>query len=585
MLLMAEQRRCGRGSDPPKRQVTTEGWTPSGRRPLQCAARQRGLGLLLLCIGLAAWPALAQETLPTPEEGPAAPSELTPEEGPAPPQPAPSQLPPAQEEPSPLTPPELPPVPHVPASEAGPEWKFTPGVAAYGSYTSNATLAPPGQAKSDFFADLTPSIGITGNTSRLKFNLDYSLEAIGYAQETGLSELRNHLDLVTTATLAPDLLYVDGRAIVQQYPSIAQRPVSGSALAASSNLETVTSLSLSPYIRHHFGNFAESELRYTLNQGTGGGIPDSLTNRLTGTLISGSQFKRLLWTLRADGASTIYSGSGTSSTGASTGSRPNSSSALGLADVEYRLNRTYGLLASVGYEVIDDPTLTDQPNGPIGSVGVRWTPGPRTSVVLNLNHRFDDTFVSGDASYLLTPRARITASYTEQIVTSQTLFANDLSFLVTDEFGNFIDARTAQLFSLGGSNFGLETDAFKLKSFNAGLHGAQGRNTFDAIGYYETRDVESTGEFDRAVGGALNWGRELSRLTTLNLTLRYRDTTFDVPGAPDHQQLVGAGASLVYHMNETLDGIGAVNYTRQFADIPDNEFSELIVSFGLAKHF
>src|SRR5262249_22530303 len=148
------------------------------------------------------------------------------------------------------------------------------------------------------------------------------------------------------AALAPELFYVDARAVVQQYPNLGQGKVSGSSLTASSNLQTVTSLNLSPYLRHHFGSFADSELRYTFNQSSAGGtLPDSLSNRATGSLISGAEFKRLLWTLTADGSSTVYSGTGSDS-------RPNSSTALGVAETEYRLNRRYGLLASVGYERI-----------------------------------------------------------------------------------------------------------------------------------------------------------------------------------------------------------------------------------------
>jgi hypothetical protein len=54
----------------------------------------------------------------------------------------------------------------------------------------------------------------------------------------------------------------------------------------------------------------------------------------------------------------------------------------------------------------------------------------------------------------------VRAVYTDQVyTTSQALFANNLSFLTKDEFGNFIDSRTEQLFSLSNSSFGVQTDA------------------------------------------------------------------------------------------------------------------------------
>ena len=42
---------------------------------------------------------------------------------------------------------------------------------------------------------------------------------------------------------------------------------------------------------------------------------------------------------------------------------------------------------------------------------------------------------------------------------------------------------------------------------------------------------------------------------------------------------------LVYHLNDTVDGILTLNYARQFADIPTNSFQEMVMSVGLQKRF
>src|SRR6266436_5948020 len=107
------------------------------------------------------------------------------------------------------------------------DWIVTPRVSLYESYTSNASLAPDGQDRSDFFS---------------------------------------------TLALVPELLFVDGAASVQQVPSSGQAPVSASPLAASTNLETVSVYDISPYIKHHFGTFADTELRYTFNQVHSSGV-------------------------------------------------------------------------------------------------------------------------------------------------------------------------------------------------------------------------------------------------------------------------------------------------------------------------
>jgi hypothetical protein len=47
--------------------------------------------------------------------------------------------------------------------------------------------------------------------------------------------------------------------------------------------------------------------------------------------------------------------------------------------------------------------------------------------------------------------------------------------------------------------------------------------------------------------------------------------------------LTDVGGSLVYHLNDTVDGILTLNYTRQFANIFTNSSQEMVVSVGLQK--
>lgn len=472
------------------------------------------------------------------------------------------------------------------------EWTVAPSVALYGSYTSNASLNPLGEGNPDFFTTLVPSIGIQGDTPRIKLSFDYSLDAIAYASNPQLDEIRNNLNFLSTFTLVPELFFIDGAASVQQVPTNGQSFTSSSPLAASTNLSTIGVYDISPYMKNHFGDFADSEFRYTFGQVLAGnagsattGFPDqtsalsnSLSNRLTETLVSGSRFTRLLWTVVGDVESTTF-----------TGDNPDTSSQLLQANAEYRLDRQVGLLASVGYERISDPTFAPdpEPDGPIGSVGVKYTPGPRTSIVVNLNHRYNDNFVTGSASYLIGKESKLTAAYTDQVYTSsQALYSNNLSFLTTDEFGNFIDSRTQQLFSLANSNFGIESGAFRQRSFGLGAHIVQGRNAFDGSAYWQNRNVFQTGENDTAIGGALSWGRVLNPFANIDLTVRYANENFDIPfGESDNQQIVGVGGSFVYHLNDTVDGVLTLNYSRQFSDEPSNSFEETVLSLGLQKRF
>ena len=79
--------------------------------------------------------------------------------------------------------------------------------------------------------------------------------------------------------------------------------------------------------------------------------------------------------------------------------------------------------------------------------------------------------------------------------------------------------------------------------------------------------------------------RALTPDANLNVTARYANEQCDVGLSDNNQQLIGLGGSLAYQLNDTLDGILTVNFTRQLADAPTNQFSEMVVSVGLQKQF
>jgi uncharacterized protein (PEP-CTERM system associated) len=451
------------------------------------------------------------------------------------------------------------------------DWKITPHISVFQSFTSNARLAPPGEEESDFFTTASPGIDIHRESPSLNFDLSYALDAIAYVRDEELSELRNRLQFVSTATIAPELLFLDARAAMLQQPDNSRRTGSGSALAGSTNLETVKTYSISPYLLYHFGSIADSEIRYSFNQTYSDDLSDSTAHRVNVGLTSGSRFSRIRTTLQLSGEEISES--------------REISTRLAELSAEYRLSREVGLLGSVGYERIEDPTLDDEPDGPIGGAGIQLKPGPRSSVTLLYQHRFDSDFFSGEARYVIGPRTWIDASYSESIETSNSLFADNLDFLTRDEFGNYVDSRTARLFSLDDTGFGLEENAFRLKVFDLGLHLVRGRNTFDLVAYHERRDTDATDEKDTAFGGALNWQRQISPLSRLDFTARYRHGKFDDGTQDDTVRLIGAGASFIHSLNENLDGVVALSYLQQLSDEREDEFSEGVVSIGLTKRF
>jgi len=240
-------------------------------------------------------------------------------------------------------------------------------------------------------------------------------------------------------------------------------------------------------------------------------------------------------------------------------------------------------LAGVGYESIRDETLDNQPNGPIGMVGVRLT-GARTSLVLAFNHRFDSNYPSMDFSYQISSQSQIRASYAEGIDTTASLFATDVAFLATDAFGNFVDARTAQLFSLGNTGLGVQNSAFRQRSLTVGYVGVFDRDSVNASGYLEMRDGSRSESSETAFGGIVGWRHEISPLDEVGATLRFQHTSGG-SSQGGTQNTVNLGISYSRKLSDTLTGVALYDFTDRFSTKSSDRFLENVVTIGLQKSF
>jgi uncharacterized protein (PEP-CTERM system associated) len=469
------------------------------------------------------------------------------------------------------------------APAAAGEWDITPSVSVSESFTDNAQLAPPGQAQWDFVTNLTPAISVHGEGGRVTLDLDASINGILYARDGSLDDVLLNLIESNRTELISDMLFLDTRALVSQYAVRPGDTVSGSQ-SSSQQGATVGTLLVSPYLRNHFGDFGDSEVRYTLGQVLSGSsdIANSTTNELSAQLVSGARFNRLRWTLTGDAAYTLQGGANDNNNGGN-GTTGNTLHLLARADAEYVLTREWSLLAGIGYEKIQNPTLDTEPDGPIGDIGFHWRPGPRLSLVLQFNHRFDDNFLSGSLSYQIGSATLLTANYSEGIQTTQGLLAEDVGFLTTDPSGNFIDARTAQLFSLSTDGLGFQNSAFRQRLFEVDLSSVFGLNHVNAHGYYITQtggqDVDEKG-----FGGSLGWTRDLSENDQASATVRYQHVNSH-GGDNQTDDTVGVGVSVSHKFSETLQGVVLYTFTNRFSPNQSDRYRENVVTVGLVKTF
>jgi uncharacterized protein (PEP-CTERM system associated) len=464
------------------------------------------------------------------------------------------------------------------------DWSFKPAVGLYESFTSNAKLAPPGDENWDFVTDLEPSLVVHGAGGRFTLDLDGSAKFLLYARDRSLSTILPSLMEANTTELIPDLLFIDTHAFVGQQPKNTGQAVSGSEFTGQQGSTTATFV-VSPYMRNHFGDFADSQLRYTFSGFLGtSGVGRSMTNSLTETVVSGPQFQRLKWTVTGAASFSQYSNSNSDSNSNSgnAGSR-NTYNLLAEVDGEYVIDNWISALAGVGYEAIHDETLDSQPNGPIGLVGVRLT-GARMSLVLAFNHRFDSNYPSMDFTYQINPQSQIRASYTEGIDTTASLFANDVSFLSTDAYGNFVDARTSELFSLGNTGLGVQNSAFRHRSFNVSYVGVFDRDSVNASGYFDMRNGSQGQSSETAYGAILGWRHSISPVDEFSASLRFQRTS---GGNSDGgtQSTINLGLAYSRQLSDTLTGVALYDFTNRFSSSSSDRFRENVVTVGLKKSF
>jgi uncharacterized protein (PEP-CTERM system associated) len=135
------------------------------------------------------------------------------------------------------------------------------------AYVSNVLLVPPGQdAVDDWVGELKPGITVAHDSSRLKFDLDYDLQALYYADNSTYDDYFNDFLGTAVAELVKDRLFIDLDGSYGQRNVSPAGPAVTSNLFRSGNRTDLGSWQVSPWYRQPFGDVAQATLRYTYGQ-------------------------------------------------------------------------------------------------------------------------------------------------------------------------------------------------------------------------------------------------------------------------------------------------------------------------------
>jgi len=457
------------------------------------------------------------------------------------------------------------------------EWTFTPYAEVQETVTDNVRSVSTGR-ESDLATELTGGLRINGQGARARLNLNYSATYEKYLDNSDLDGFRQSLSATGNSEIIRNSVFIDAQASIARIDQDRGGTVSGTDRNTGSNQQDVYLYSLSPYWRQRLGGFAESELRVKQSEtftstpssstgGAGGGVgaataansaSDTTTNEVSAALASGSDFQRLLWKLsasgreseRATGTAEFYNAEGKAQFGISSG---------------------FALLATGGYDDIEDGTMTEDVSGPYLLGGFLWNPSPRTRLRLQGGYRYQSASFDGEASWDVTARTRFVAKYSDTVGLAIDDFLTALNNTRIDASGNFVDRSTGLIYS-GRDVSGLSnSDGLnRTKTFSATVTTTWPRDNLQLSFVHSDRETLSGGTVPGALNSAgstqtvdtlvLSFGHSFTPLWSSSLTLSYSESSGGGTTGSRSDETLRATAAMSYSISDTLTGSVSYSY-------------------------
>lgn len=287
------------------------------------------------------------------------------------------------------------------------EWRAIPSLNISERYTDNFRLGSNfgGKSNDDFITMINPGINVTGRGRRFTADVNYMMNNIIYANNSGLSRMWHQLSANGTAELIENRLFIDGIATIRQQNASLLGP-QGFDNSNPINRSNIRTLNISPYYRHRFGDLASAELRYTHGEVdiSGANARGISTDSGLFSLNSGSAFRTFRWGLN-------YMHTEVNRDRLKPIALERSTALL-----RYMITPQFGLVATGGYERNSFISIRGKSSSPTWTVGFTWAPTERTDIEFSAGQRFfGDTYLAN-----VNHRTRMTTlsfNYNESLTT------------------------------------------------------------------------------------------------------------------------------------------------------------------------
>ncbi len=440
----------------------------------------------------------------------------------------------------------------------------TPSLGLGLGYTDNVLLAPESQEQEEFVTEFNPGLALLHDSARLRTDLLYSLRHLRYTNGSAQDQTFHQLDAHANSVLVRELLFLNADVTATQQNIDPDRRASFRHLAASGNLTDVITASISPELRHRFGQFADGSLRYQhgrVNFDEDVSRPGiSTEDRSLDNLQTqfGNERRRYTWLLTSDARRIDYD--------------PEVDEfARHGALVGYRFTPT--LHVSVGggredYEFGRSAFATD-PSGGYWEGTAEWEPGPRSRFSARYgDHGFGDAF-------------RLEAQTGGKDVTLTATYTQDLSTQTDLLFLRQLDITTGVV----SDGLALVADAFVRKRGDVQLNWDTARTTVTLVVYREQRDFDNAlTRNERASGASVNVAYRLGAYTDFVAGVQgVRHQRLDAVGAED--TLLESSLGVNHRLGTSTRGDMRAYRTDRHAEFDGDDAVEHSVVLQITKEF
>lgn len=460
------------------------------------------------------------------------------------------------------------------------DWRLERSVGASASMTDNANQSATDQEDA-LILSVTPSFTLRSlGSRRAQATLQYGLTGVARFGEGDRTDLYHNLNAMGKAELIDDFLFIDGSArISQELISLLGSPAE--AEINDRNRATVGTYTISPYIQHRIGTFANAQARYTHS----GAIfendvaSDAVSNAFSALLNSGTRFTDLSWGLNY---SIREVNNRDENVGDSTFERVTASAG-------YALTRTFRVFGSVGQDWNDFLSATET-DGSSWSVGAGWAPTRRTSLEASVGERFFGNTYSATARHR-TRASNWNLSYVEDVSdisqflgTTGTMY--DYQCLVDGEIQIFEDwpfsfppapTNCVSFNAKPGLLFDLRNGVFISKTLRAGVNWGKGKLNYSLSAFDTRRDYQLLDSEDRSRGvvGAVNYryGPKTNVIGSVGLTRN--EVPAALSGTTDREDdLLTLSLGINHQFAADLSGALAFRHTQRDSNVADADYEE-----------